>query len=384
VWPKYYEGNCTNDPRPCDNCLPWQTCINDECAPQCLEDKHCPEGYRCDCKWCVPLDTCDSTDSKCPGFDAVCHIPAHENCFWCDVDSCKEGCVDNTNCPPTHPICGHGKDGAHRCGCNADSDCTKPGEICDTEDQDGDGDRNECVEDLNCRNTDSMCPGFDVTCEIDPLNNQHSMCEWCNGKKCDPGCANDSVCPHTYPICGHGGAEHRCGCTSDDDCANVPGVYKCNITTHQCKAEQGQEILDSIKIYSTSCSGCSSEGVQITLLGKKQGNYLDGIPCTTHTLDHIGTIDFAAGNTVFDGRKNGKEDSEEIKMMGECYQAGLNGDITGGNVTWMGTGTWSSNGQICLDWKNDQEWVDICNLTGAGPVWTLTGCEKKPVVFECP
>ena len=33
------------------------------------------------------------------------------------------------------------------------------------------------------------------------------------------GLDNNGNCPDKYPICGHGGGEHLCGCDSNDDCA---------------------------------------------------------------------------------------------------------------------------------------------------------------------
>ena len=123
VWPVDYTGNCSNVPATCE-CLDWQvtdglysifvscvfqTCVNEKCTPQCVEDSHCPDGYTCDdCGWCVPVGTttpaatttvaattedpgCQDTDAMCPGFDQLCHIPAHDNCFWCNGKLCEEG-----------------------------------------------------------------------------------------------------------------------------------------------------------------------------------------------------------------------------------------------------------------------------------------------------
>merc|ERR1711971_1515443 len=86
VWPIDYTGNCTNTPGPCD-CLPWQTCVNDKCSPQCVEDSHCPDGYHCDeCGWCIEDSEC-TTNDQCNGYDSVCNIPAHDNCFYCDTET---------------------------------------------------------------------------------------------------------------------------------------------------------------------------------------------------------------------------------------------------------------------------------------------------------
>ena len=80
--------------------------------------------------------------------------------------------------------------------------------------------------------------------------------------------------------------------------------------------------MDSIKIYTATCNGCSaaSEGVVIRLLGQKNGNYLDGVPCQSKTLDHKCTTDFGSDSAVFDGRIIGQEDEEEKDMMGSCFE----------------------------------------------------------------
>merc|ERR1719228_21115 len=382
---------------------------------------------------------CDSNDSNCDGFDAVCNIPAHNNCFWCNGKNCEEGCATNDNCPTTHPICGHG--GAdHRCGCNADDDC-QSGFICDVDDNNGNGDSNECIEDMGCDSTDANCDGFDAVCNIPA----HDNCFWCNGKNCEEGCGGDSNCPHerpqcggngdhrcgctidddcpedlplcdtsggdnqcvagcrdntmcgscteicqppdhancnfcdtdnlecahgccsdancpdTHPICGHGGGEHLCGCNDDTDCRDG---YYCDIDQYRCVPKPGWILLDSIKIYTSACSDCATEGVNITLLGETNGDHIDGVPCTTNTLDHKATIDFSSGSTVFDGKKNGNIDLEEQFMIGGCYLSGLNGKLTdGGTLTWVGTGTWTPTGQICVDWSDEAENVWTCELS---------------------
>ena len=65
----------------------------------CTADKDCKAGFICDTsdldgngddKECIP-DGCYQTDDRCDGWDEVCHIPAHDNCFWCDGMECKPG-----------------------------------------------------------------------------------------------------------------------------------------------------------------------------------------------------------------------------------------------------------------------------------------------------
>ena len=58
----------------------------------------------------------------------------------------------------------------------------------------------------------------------------------------------------------------------------------------------------------------------MTLLGKKDGNYPEGLPCHSNTLDHSDSTDFDSGAAMFDGKKNGQTDPEEKNMMGSCYE----------------------------------------------------------------
>ena len=59
------------------------------------------------------------------------------------------------------------------------------------------------------------------------------------------------------------------------------------------------------------------------LFGKTDSIYPDGLPCQTNSLDHKGSIDFASGSTVFNGKKGSQVDSEEKNMMGSCYEVRL-------------------------------------------------------------
>ena len=65
----------------------------------------------------------------------------------------------------------------------------------------------------------------------------------------------------------------------------------------------------------------------LSLLGEKNGHYLDGVPCATRTLDHSGSTDYDGSNgsrARFDGTLGGAENDAERTMMGGCYQVGPN------------------------------------------------------------
>ena len=96
----------------------------------------------------------------------------------------------------------------------------------------------------------------------------------------------------------------------------------CDVANHECTAQQGKVLVDSIKIYTTSCTGCSAaaEGVVVNLLGEKNGPNPNGVPCATNKMDHAGSTDFGPGSAEFNGRRNGQEDPAEKNMMGGCYE----------------------------------------------------------------
>ena len=111
------------------------------------------------------------------------------------------------------------------------------------------------------------------------------------------------------------------GCVTDKNC---PGGYTCQ--DHICEYPPGKVLIESITVRTkTGCSDCSKEGVTLSLLGEKNGHYLDGVPCSTRTLDHSGTTDYDGSNgsrARFDGTLGGAENDAERTMMGGCYQVG--------------------------------------------------------------
>ena len=112
------------------------------------------------------------------------------------------------------------------------------------------------------------------------------------------------------------------GCVTD---ANCPSDYKCS-QDHICGAPPGKVLIQSITVRTkTGCSDCSKEGVTLSLRGEKNANAVDGVPCSTKTLDHSGTTDYDGSNgsaARFDGTLNGAENDAERTMMGGCYQVG--------------------------------------------------------------
>ena len=84
-----------------------------------------------------------------------------------------------------------------------------------------------------------------------PPSKPHTTCEYCDANAvihffcksfyqkdfqlfqnaCVPGCPDDSLCPSNYPICGHGGGPHLCGCSADKDCAEDE---LCDTNSHEC------------------------------------------------------------------------------------------------------------------------------------------------------
>ena len=112
------------------------------------------------------------------------------------------------------------------------------------------------------------------------------------------------------------------GCHRIKDC---PSGYGCNKTIHKCRATPGKVPLKSINLRTREgCTNCTVEGVTVHLLGEKNANYTDGIPCDTRILDHTGENDFGGGfkslasfnGTYADGSLN----PEEKNMMDSCYE----------------------------------------------------------------
>ena len=85
-----------------------------------------------------------SADNQCTGWDLVCNMPGHENCYWCDepnleckigersgyltmIVSYNSGCGTDANCPAERPVCGAVT--PNICNCGVDAHCAT-GEIC--------------------------------------------------------------------------------------------------------------------------------------------------------------------------------------------------------------------------------------------------------------
>ena len=65
----------------------------------CNANEDCQTGEICDTgdldgdgdnKECIP-DGCNNDNTKCEGFDAICNIPNHDNCFYCNGEDCVIG-----------------------------------------------------------------------------------------------------------------------------------------------------------------------------------------------------------------------------------------------------------------------------------------------------
>ena len=133
--------------------------------------------------------------------------------------------------------------------------------------------------------------------------------------------------------------------------------------------------------------------------GERNGDYPDGIPCDTGILNHTGVIDFGGGlgSSATFGGSNSQEGEEN--MMGSCdevspninfkasvyftkncYQGPLNGQISGGRLTWVGGEDEWEPWDVCIDWEsNNFAW--LCSLKKAGVnTWNFTICQ--PLYFS--
>ena len=106
------------------------------------------------------------------------------------------------------------------------------------------------------------------------------------------------------------------GCQADSNC---PQDYQC--FNGECRSGPGKVLVNSLTIKTAECVNCGQEGVKVSLAGEVIGEFLDGVPCSTNTLDHASGLDFTTGGSArFDGKVDGAEDEIEKKKMGACFK----------------------------------------------------------------
>jgi len=308
--------------------LSQQICHNGICdVDRCADDTNCPSCYACDvdCGVCNTIPNCCMSHQVCPDWDGVCDEEVDPTtCNYCDfsTDLCTPGCVDSSNC----------EDGFE---CN----------------------NHQCKPVTTCTDDDYCNAGVSNICDIE--NSPYTTCFYCLDGECLPGCIEDSNCP---------------------------SGYTCNTADHMCHAPPGKVLVESITVRTkTGCTDCSEEGVSLSLLGEKNGNYLDGVPCSTKILDHAATTDYDGSNgswARFDGTLNGAPDDDEKDMMGGCYEAPLNGQLHGGTLVWQGEGPWQPL-SICVDWQSSN-FAFQCSVTSAGAkAWNLVNCHDLTPKTKC-
>jgi len=132
---------------------------------------------------------------------------------------------------------------------------------------------------------------------------------------------------------------------------------------------------------SDDCVGCDKEGVSMTLLGADGS--LTRPECATSNLDHPEQTDFQ-NNAIF----STATDDPKTTGWGDCWEAPLKGYVTGADVTWTGTGTWSPN-TICFDWSDTDQFVTICSISPGTSNHLTNGmsvslqCSPQPGEVEC-
>jgi len=342
----YYHPHSSNCSRFWECGPSYETCLF-ECAHCGVEIAGCqgqealsfdpqyqyPVGPVCD--WpsninCTNTGGCISNDD-CPS--DMCDEPwPYNTCTWCDTQPehgvCTPGCPDDSKCPVNKPICGASGQ-PHRCGCNDDSDC-KTGDKCSD---------NECVTPDCTDNTDCK----DGTCDI--VNTPDYLeCQYCEDQKCKPGCIDDNHCPEGY----------RCH-------------------AHICEATEGKTLLKSIKIYSTSCTDCTTEGLKLTLNGEQ--NVVNKVQCNTNNLDHNNVIDYEGGAAVFDDKLT----LGAYTPDGGCLSAPLGGAVSDSEWKWTGEGTWEGN-SVCVEWFGDDVFAVMCTIVTGGKI---TDCQSLDGI-SCP
>jgi len=301
----------------------YQICHNHICdsnkCPDGPDSVPCPPGYECDkvCGYCQPIPGYCAGNNMCDNWNGICDIANNP------YTTCFYCDADHT-CKP---------------GCSTDANC-EAGYVCNN--------NHLCVDDNSC-SSDADC-GNGI-CDVQNAPD-YTTCFYCDGD-CKPGCA-----------------------TTD----NCPSGYTCN--QHHCEAKPGKVLLNSITIKTDSCTGCTSEGVTAILYGEKVPDFPEGLPCETNVLDRAGSTEFGAGGSAkFDGTLNGSPNDVEEGMMKGCFHAALNNQLIGGELKWVGAGTWSPL-KVCVDWKDDV-FANECDLTNVGGKWNLVSCNEIAPATKC-
>merc|ERR1719370_2328169 len=166
----------------------------------------------------------------------------------------------------------------------------------------------------------------------------YTECFYCEDGECKPGCLEDGNCPQGYTC-------------SDGD--------------HMCRSPPGSVLLKSITITTkTPCSDCSDEGVTLSLFGKQNADFPNGVPCTANNLNNDGITDYDGGAARFD----------DLDTMGGCFEAPLKAILNGGTLMWLGGGTAWEPKTVCVEWKSDN-FAHECDVESMGSgKWRLSNC----------
>jgi len=366
-------------------------------GPVCIWPIDCKENVGCYCDGGATCDVNNPNSCNVGGLCGECVAPG-----YCDYHKC---CATDADCTDgTCGVCDTSADGGFTCKyseCSATCPCNAAGK-CGGEC----GVNGTCSYDECC--TDSDCDHFDGVCNV-PAPHDENYCDYCNGGNCDPGCLNNANCPDNYEcnlnthqceamnqcesdpdcntdvsgICDTQNAEYtecfycdtdktcKPGCTNNGDSTLKPRcpatTPNCNPSTHKCSADPGHQLLNYIKVTSNSCTGCTTEGLSLILMGDDDASPTP--TCETGVLDHPGIDDYVSV-TEF------KAIPEEIEMgWGACYEAPLDGRISSAEVTWTGSGSWSGE-SICFDWSDENRKVYICKP----PAGTSLGKDESVVL----
>jgi len=131
--------------------------------------------------------------------------------------------------------------------------------------------------------------------------------------------------------------------------------------------------VKSIKVYSTSCTGCTTEGLVLTLNGRQ--DVVNKIRCITNTLDHHNVNDYDGVDAVFDDKLT----LGTYTPDGGCLSAPLDGAVSDSTWEWTGEGTWEGS-SICVEWFGGDVYASKCTVVTGGKI---TDCEKVDGI-TCP
>ena len=351
------EGLCIAESVGCDNCMPWQSCVDDSCKDPA------PLGVQ---------GSCSAVSDECHGISEV----------GCCLGSSLYYCASNSDCPADLDLClcAYGCSGTNLPGCGWDKDEYKCMEL-DQAGSDPSGDHpwqcydicepecdgKECGED--------GCGGFCGECPEETFECIDGICE-CPGEECAESCcpaghvcAEGDVCCEAQcqdKECGPDGCGGQCGYCSDGDVCN--GVETCVDGT--CEQGEPKECDDKNSCTDDSCD--PQEGCQNV---NNTAGCDDGDACTADDLCSTGECVPGSAIDCDDGNPCTEDDCDSAEG---CVSVEVTGDCDDGNA--CTTGDTCTDGQCVAVGELDCNDENLCTDDSCD---SETGCVHEDNTADC-